>query len=323
MIVDIQPITRTRGDTYPFTVTFVDDDGAVIDLTGASFVLTVNAEEDPTATQLPEFSLVGVVNDPLDGTIEFTMSEADADRFGLFYYDIQMTDVQGYVRTMMRGTFEMRQDITKNEYFWTAEGKTAVDGTDGIWLILSTAEDTWEYAMRDGVPVLRVGYTTSTSATRAVTPINWPRPDMESNFRLSGLQWMDESWYLSLWITSTPHNYFSGVFVSNAPDYRKAETSGVVDDVDQVITDLYNSGPDESWSAGWVQWVLEWDAVTGVFGVRAWQPPGESDPVAHDSQIIGAAPPEFFSSVDVMWFLKPEGPPVNAEIAWLKYEVLP
>lgn len=42
MSVQIQTITRTRGDTYPFTVTFRDSAGAVIDLTGASFILTVN-----------------------------------------------------------------------------------------------------------------------------------------------------------------------------------------------------------------------------------------------------------------------------------------
>lgn len=113
MSVDIQPITRTRGDTYPFTVTLVDDAGAVLDLTGASFTLTVNAEEDPDETQLPEFSLTGVVAAPLTGEIEFSMSESDADLVGLHYYDIQMTDVQGYIRTVMRGPFEMRQDITK------------------------------------------------------------------------------------------------------------------------------------------------------------------------------------------------------------------
>ena len=108
MTVDYQNITRTRGDTYPFTVTLVDGDGVVLDLTGATFLLTVNEEEDPIVSQAPEFTLAGVVAAPLTGVIEFSMTETDADNFGRYHYDIEMTDVEGYIRTVMRGVFEMR-----------------------------------------------------------------------------------------------------------------------------------------------------------------------------------------------------------------------
>lgn len=325
MSVDIQPITRTRGDTYPFTVTFVDSAGAVLDLTGASFVLTVNAEEDPTATQLPEFSLVGVVAAPLTGVVQFTMSESDADRFGLFYYDIQMTDVQGYVRTMMRGTFEMRQDITKNEYLWTAEGKTAIDGSDGIWLGLREEDETWEYSTRDGVPVLSVSYTTT--GGRLIRPVEFPMLDFGRNFRLSCLQWMDESWYLSLWMEDVS-SYYTACFISNAPDYRKIElyARGYDDESQRYVVYPMVSGPERSWVAGWVQWVYEWDVETGTLGARAWQPPTETDPEVFDIQIAGISLPpyETYLKKSFNFWLKPESEPTaTAAVAWMKYEVLP
>ena len=113
MSADTGIIRRERGDTFPFTVTLRDGDGNLLDLTGASFLLTVNAQEDPTAAEAPEFTLAGAVAAPATGVIEFSMSESDADIVGTYYYDLQMTDSSGYVRTVLRGPFVMDQDITK------------------------------------------------------------------------------------------------------------------------------------------------------------------------------------------------------------------
>jgi hypothetical protein len=152
MSVQIRPIVRTRGDTYPFTVTFVDDSGTPLDLTGASFVLTVSEKEDPLASDVPLFDLVGTVSAPTTGVVEFSMTESDADHVGLFYYDIQMTAAQGYIRTMMRGTFKMRQDITKNgERVWVPNDGTFEDGTrvdpgadDGIAMVYVDMDLGWD-----------------------------------------------------------------------------------------------------------------------------------------------------------------------------------
>jgi len=147
-------------------VTFRDSAGALVDLTGASFILTVNEEEDPDADELAEFSLVGVVAAPLTGVVEFTLSESSADHVGRFFYDIQMTDVQGYIRTMMRGPFEMRQDITKTvpiPQSWAAEGTAGdpvpLDASD-FWYGISTSttdgEINMEFAERDGITTAAV-----------------------------------------------------------------------------------------------------------------------------------------------------------------------
>lgn len=326
--MEYQTITRTRGDTYPFTVTFRDSSGVAVDLTGASFILTVNAEEDPTALQAPLFALAGTINAPTTGVVEFEMTESAADNVGPFYYDIQMTDAQGYIRTMMRGPFIMEQDITKNSYLWTAESKTAVDGTDGIWLGLSDESDTWEYAIRDATSVLRVVYpgTIKPYDPRSVLPTDWPLLDFGRNLRLSCLQWMDESWYLSLWLPSS-NSYYCYFFVSNTQGWRRIDGGARTYNEDQIYYSKFASGPERLWTAGWIQWVMEWDASTGTLGVRGWQPPTEVDPLTPDFEISGVAPPPFeaYERVPMLFLIKPEigFPTTTGEIAWLKYEVLP
>jgi len=323
MSVQIQTITRTRGDTYPFTVTFRDSAGALVDLTGASFILTVNEEEDPDADELPEFSLVGVVAAPLTGVVEFTLSESDADHVGRFFYDIQMTDVQGYIRTMMRGTFEMQQDITKNEYLWTAGGKTAIDGSDGIYLVMQHANDTWEYTVRDSVPVLKVSFSDIDShISRYVRPTDWSAIDWDRRFELSGLVYMDLSWW-SQWTCSNSYanlGYMAGGLDNDVWANDCWVWAVMPDPVTQIPSQSnYDYSAAKSWVAGWIQFVISWDAETGELSMRAWQPPGESDPVSSDASITAIVP---FRFSDFAFGMAAETVGA-AEIAWLKYEVLP
>ena len=324
MTVDIQRITRTRSDTYPFTVTFRDGTGELVDLTGASFILTVNAEEDPTVPEEAEFTLVGVIDAPLTGVVEFTMSESDANRFGLFYYDIQMTDVQGYIRTMMRGPFEIHQDITKNEpYLWTAEGKSTVDGSDGIFYLKRHINDTFEYSTRDGTPILRVIFSDADVTTFRYMVPDFPRLDITRDLRLSGLFYMDESWYAQITMTSTGFVSYHSLLIENEPGYRDIFVGGHWAMADQVIDYEWSSSGQLPLVVGWCQWVFEWDAATYKWNGRIWQPPAD-DPVT----------PQFETEDGEEKITYPGSSPLaldiglstfgvaNAEIAWLKLEYI-
>lgn len=106
-------ITRYRGDTAPdqFTVT---QDGAAVNITGYSFKLTVNSDEDPTDATNQKFSLTGTVTSGVDGYVEFAPTALEADQApGVYYYDVQMTDGSGNIRTVAKGRYRFKQDITK------------------------------------------------------------------------------------------------------------------------------------------------------------------------------------------------------------------
>lgn len=101
-------IVRYRGDTDPIVVK-VKKVGGTVDLTGASFILSVSAVAEPVdATYVMQ--LTGVV-DVLTSTVTFTLSEIDADNVGSFYYDVQM--ISSSTKTILTGKFKMLQDITK------------------------------------------------------------------------------------------------------------------------------------------------------------------------------------------------------------------
>lgn len=106
-------ITRKRGDTYPITGTVKLND-LPLDVTGCSFVLTVDPEPEPVTAANNLFSLTGALAEPLTGEISFPITEEQADQTpGDYYHDIQMIDAQGKKRTIALDGFSFVQDITK------------------------------------------------------------------------------------------------------------------------------------------------------------------------------------------------------------------
>lgn len=110
-------ICRVRGDTSPFTIT-ITDGTAPIDVTGFSFKLAVDPAQEPTDALNNLFALeVGTgitLTTPASGIITVTLSLADSDQTpSQYFYDLQWTDTSGFVRTIMRGGWEVQQDISK------------------------------------------------------------------------------------------------------------------------------------------------------------------------------------------------------------------
>ena len=107
------PICRKRGDTYPITFTIKDSAGVVIDITGFTYLLTVDPSEEPADALANLFQLTGVVALGTDGKVAFTLSVGEADNLGEFFYDIQQTDGASALRTVVKSTWVFEQDITK------------------------------------------------------------------------------------------------------------------------------------------------------------------------------------------------------------------
>lgn len=106
-------ITRYRGDTAPDQFT-IQRDGVALDITGCTFKLTVNSEKDPTSTSTQLFSLTGTITSAVAGQVEFAPNGTQADQTpGDYYYDVQMTDTTGAIRTADKGRYRFKQDITK------------------------------------------------------------------------------------------------------------------------------------------------------------------------------------------------------------------
>lgn len=107
-------ITRYRGDTAAdqFTIT---RDGVAVDITGSTFKLTVNTEQNPTDITNQLLSVTGTITDAAAGQMEFAPSALEADQTpGDYYYDVQMTDASGGIRTIIKGRYRFKQDITKS-----------------------------------------------------------------------------------------------------------------------------------------------------------------------------------------------------------------
>ena len=114
------PIDRTKDATAD--IEWARGDSSIreftlnVDITGATFLLTVNTVRDPTVsppvgTEL--FQVVGVIFDAPAGKVRFAPTSVDTDLDpGKYFYDVQMT-AGGQVTTVLKGVCRILQDITK------------------------------------------------------------------------------------------------------------------------------------------------------------------------------------------------------------------
>jgi hypothetical protein len=107
-------ITRKRGDTYADEIIVTSArTRAPLDITGCSFVLVLDPEPAPATSTSNVYSITGTVLDAAAGRVEFAPSEAQADRVGTFFYEVQMTDSAGRKRTITGGRYTYTQDLAK------------------------------------------------------------------------------------------------------------------------------------------------------------------------------------------------------------------
>lgn len=105
---------RKRGDTVPFEITVkVRATGQPADITGYSFTMTADPEENPANGDNNIFSLAGTINDPLTGVVQFQPQEADVDYVGDYWFDIEYRPPAGTKETLVKDRILFEQDITK------------------------------------------------------------------------------------------------------------------------------------------------------------------------------------------------------------------
>jgi len=106
-----------RGDSFTSEFIIKDNAEVVIDITGFSFKLTVNTVKNPelgTPTGSEKFSLTGIIPTGTDGKVQFTPTVSNTNITPeTYWYDIQMTDGSGAIRTILKAHFVIVQDITK------------------------------------------------------------------------------------------------------------------------------------------------------------------------------------------------------------------
>lgn len=99
--------TFVAGDTFPMTLTYVDED-----VLGGSAVMHIRAraEETPVITAQGSLGSNGVIVFELPP--EATRS-LDSARDGLrkFLYNIQLTNSQGFVQTLLVGELRVMKDL--------------------------------------------------------------------------------------------------------------------------------------------------------------------------------------------------------------------
>ena len=107
-------ITRYRGDTAPDRFTVTDTDGTALNVTGYSFIMTIDERLNPPDETTQIAQITGDLVTPSSGIIEFAPTSGDADQEpGTYYYDIQMTDGDGKLTTLAKDEYIFTQDITK------------------------------------------------------------------------------------------------------------------------------------------------------------------------------------------------------------------
>lgn len=106
-------LTRKRGDTFADEIAVTDSAGTAINLTGYTFAMTIDPSPSPVDASGNIYSVSGTITDAASGLVEFAPSAVQTDIVGQYFYDIQMTDAAGRLRTIQSGTYNFTQDITK------------------------------------------------------------------------------------------------------------------------------------------------------------------------------------------------------------------
>jgi hypothetical protein len=108
-------INRVRGDTYADQgVISSKTNGLSVDLSGSTLTMTLSSVRNPADDSTQIYQLNGIMIDAVNGVVGFAPNAQQSDIVGLFYYDVQLVDVSGIVRTLVKDVYVYEEDITKN-----------------------------------------------------------------------------------------------------------------------------------------------------------------------------------------------------------------
>lgn len=110
-------IIVNRGDDTGLTLTFKDENGVAVDLTGSTLFFTVKNgdyadEADDTDAEIAKE--VTTHDDPTNGITSVSLTNSDTDlEAGDYVYDFQLKDSSNKIMSTQAGIFRVRADVTK------------------------------------------------------------------------------------------------------------------------------------------------------------------------------------------------------------------
>lgn len=106
-------ITRKRGDTNRIIGIVVDSNDEIVNISDwSNFAMTVDSKPNPIDNSTAVVSTVGgLVTDGRDGAFYILIDGTMA--IGNYFYDIQCTDSNDEIYTIMEGGYIVTQDRTK------------------------------------------------------------------------------------------------------------------------------------------------------------------------------------------------------------------
>ena len=108
-------ISVFRRDNSAINVN-VSGTAGVLDITGYTFFFTVKENETDLDADAKISKTVTSHTDPTNGKTTISMGTADTDQEAKIYvYDIQMRDTSDNITTLLKGDFEIKQDVTVRE----------------------------------------------------------------------------------------------------------------------------------------------------------------------------------------------------------------
>jgi len=109
-----QDFIEYRGDTSVLTLTFKKADGTAQPITGWTVFLTLKTNKlDPDANALVSKTITSHA-DPTNGITIITIAASETiNLLGKYFYDIQYKTDLGVIKTVLDGTYQFLEDVTK------------------------------------------------------------------------------------------------------------------------------------------------------------------------------------------------------------------
>lgn len=109
-------IQLIRGDDTTLTITFTDETGTAIDLTGKTVYFTVKKDSDLSKSDDTSAIIKKTItahSDPILGKTVVTLSNTDTNQaIGFYWWDLQILS-SGKKASSLKGQLEIIQDVTK------------------------------------------------------------------------------------------------------------------------------------------------------------------------------------------------------------------
>lgn len=105
---------HTSGDTWRGLALTLSVNGSPMDLTGATVRMQMRKHPSAAATEYEWSTGNGtiVIDNPLLGAL--TVAKRNISGKDQLYFDVQVTDATGDIRTVVSGTLPITQDVTRD-----------------------------------------------------------------------------------------------------------------------------------------------------------------------------------------------------------------